>query len=356
MSWVALFTKGWLCRLRFLGKVLIVERANQPNANNAHVKPQDQLVHGVSQVPSAGSQNQKNPTSTAEPIAPKLGVDYPFPPHLEYAYPPPDGNILTNIVNALIAVPRFYTQVLHLMNKMNLPAPFRMALPTPPLPSQVPAPPHPPPPPQPEEARSADLSSDESELESSDDDVDKRKSKRAKHEVIVGPAVDKSVAHEAVGVKPAALVSTELQVIKKKNPVLQIKIAPKTTQKEPPVQSTADKEMDSTNEQLEEKHFVTPQEIEKDKLPPEEILSLPMFKNYTPGNPAAVLYIKNLAKDVTHDDFFYVFGSLFESMDSARSGLSIKLMQEGRMRGQAFVTFPTVELAQRALVSDLILT
>jgi len=36
--------------------------------------------------------------------------------------------------------------------------------------------------------------------------------------------------------------------------------------------------MDSTNEQLEEKHFVTPQEIEKDKLPPEEILSLPMFK------------------------------------------------------------------------------
>ncbi|XP_039829844.1 U11/U12 small nuclear ribonucleoprotein 65 kDa protein-like isoform X2 [Panicum virgatum] len=287
-------------------------------------------------------------------------IGNPKPPHLleldpsalhlfRYAYPPPDGNILTNIVNALIAVPRFYTQVLHLMNKMNLPAPFRMALPTPPLPSQVPAPPHPPPPPQPEEPRSADLSSDESELESSDDDVDKRKSKRAKHEAIVGPAVDKSVAHEAVGVKPAALVSTELQVIKKKNPVLQIKIAPKTAQKEPPVQSTADKEMDSTNEQLEEKHFVTPQEIEKDKLPPEEILSLPMFKNYTPGNPAAVLYIKNLAKDVTHDDFFYVFGSLFESMDTVRSGLSIKLMQEGRMRGQAFVTFPTVELAQEAL-------
>ncbi|KAF8728555.1 hypothetical protein HU200_017818 [Digitaria exilis] len=340
-----------LNRLRFLGKVLIVERANLPNANNAHAKPQDQLVHGLSQVPSTGSQNQKNSTSTAEPIAPKLGVDYPFPPHLEYAYPPPDGNILTNIVNALIAVPRFYTQVLHLMNKMNLPAPFRMALPTPPLPSQVPAPPHPPPPQPPtaEEPRSADLSSDESELESSDEDVDKRKSKRAKHEAIVGSAVDKSVAHEAVGVKPAALVSNELQVIKKKNPVLQIKIASKATQKEQPVPSTTDKELDSTNEQLEEKHFVTPQEIEKDKLPPEEILSLPMFKNYTPGNPSSVLYIKNLAKDVTHDDFYYIFGYLFESMDSVRSGLSIKLMQEGRMRGQAFVTFPGVELAQRAL-------
>jgi hypothetical protein len=32
------------------------------------------------------------------------------------------------------------------------------------------------------------------------------------------------------------------------------------------------------------------------------------LQNYTPGNPASVLYIKNLAKDVIHDDFYYVFG------------------------------------------------
>lgn len=83
-SSIALFAKGWLCRLRFLGKVLIVERANRPNAIDSQLKHQDQLVHGVSHVPSIRSQNQKNPTSTAEPIAPKLGVDYPFPPHLEY--------------------------------------------------------------------------------------------------------------------------------------------------------------------------------------------------------------------------------------------------------------------------------
>ncbi|KAF0921566.1 hypothetical protein E2562_009767 [Oryza meyeriana var. granulata] len=340
-----------LNRLRFLGKVLIVERANRPNSKNAIEKQQEQAAHGTSQVPSMNSLNQKNPISSAEPIAPKLGVDYPFPPHLEYAYPPPDGNILTNIVNALIAVPGFYTQVLHLMNKMNLPAPFRMALPTPPLPSQVPAPP-PPLPPQPSatnKLHSTDLSSDESELESSDEDVDKRKVKRMKHEAIVGPAVDKSIAHEAVGVKHAALVSSELQVIKKKNPVLQINIAPKATQKELTVQSCTDKELVPTDERLEGKHFVTPQDIEKEKLPPEEILSLPMFKNYTPGNPASVLYIKNLAKDVIQDDFYYVFGSLFENMDIARSSLSIKLMQEGRMRGQAFVTFPSVELAERAL-------
>jgi hypothetical protein len=71
-------------RLRFLGKVLVVERANQPNSKNANEKHQEQLAQGMPQVPSMNSQNQKNSTSTSEPIASRLGVDYPFPPHLEY--------------------------------------------------------------------------------------------------------------------------------------------------------------------------------------------------------------------------------------------------------------------------------
>ena len=59
---------------------------------------------------------------------------------------------------------------------------------------------------------------------------------------------------------------------------LQIKIAPKHTHKEPPLQSMIDNELTLTHEQVEVKHFVTTEEIEKEKLPPEEILSLPMFK------------------------------------------------------------------------------
>ncbi|XP_058107735.1 U11/U12 small nuclear ribonucleoprotein 65 kDa protein isoform X2 [Magnolia sinica] len=273
-----------------------------------------------------------------------------------YAYPPPDGNILTNIVNALIAVPRFYTQVLHLMNKMNIPAPFRMALPTPPLPPSEPALPPPPPPLPtiPAQPHLADLSSDESEMESSEeDDADEKNyhsRKRTKREAIVGPAVDKAVAHEAVGLKPATLVPKEIPVIKKKNSVLQIRIAPKPIQNEVTDDDSSMKEQtEPANEGLELKPFVTPEEIENGKLPPEEILSLPMFKNYTAGNPSTVLYIKNLAKDVVADDFYFMFGSLFGSVETAKSGLSIKLMQEGRMRGQAFVTFPSVELALHAL-------
>ncbi|KAL0292932.1 UNVERIFIED_CONTAM: U11/U12 small nuclear ribonucleoprotein [Sesamum radiatum] len=72
-------------------------------------------------------------------------------------------------------------------------------------------------------------------------------------------------------------------------------------------------------------------------------------QNYTAGDPSPVLYIKNLAKDVVVDDFYFIFGSFFGSIDAAKSNLSVKLMQEGRMRGQAFITFPTVELARNAL-------
>lgn len=46
--------------------------------------------------------------------------------------------------------------------------------------------------------------------------------KRGRRETIVGPAVDKGVAHEDVGLKPVSLVPKEIPVIRKKNPVLQV--------------------------------------------------------------------------------------------------------------------------------------
>ncbi|KAI8097094.1 uncharacterized protein BX664DRAFT_325563 [Halteromyces radiatus] len=60
----------------------------------------------------------------AVPIASDLGLKYPSNPHLQYQYPTPTPEILGNMMNAIATVPRLYTQVLHLMNKMNLPPPF----------------------------------------------------------------------------------------------------------------------------------------------------------------------------------------------------------------------------------------
>ncbi|CAK9150409.1 unnamed protein product [Ilex paraguariensis] len=359
--------------LRFLGKVLSVEKASKPIDDSKSHQSETQFGKGsISSMKNAlvtrdldkGLKRGSLPAS--ESIAERLGVDYPFPPHLEYAYPSADRNIVTNIVNALIAVPRFYIQVLHLMNKMNLPAPFH-SLPmqplTPPAPAMPPLEPPPPPPPPPSAAKSrlADLSSGESELESSDEEVDDNtnsirgmrevghKQKRIKRETILGPAVDKDVAHEDVGLKPATLVPKEIPVVKKKNPVLHIKIAPKQMQTEQKHNGTNKESEEVEKEHSDLKPYATPEELESGKLPPEEILSLPMFKNYTAGCPASVLYIKNLAKDVVADNLYFIFGSLFGSIEAAKSCLSVKLMQEGRMRGQAFVTFPTVELAHRAL-------
>lgn len=70
-------------------------------------------------------EQEKVPILQHTPIAPHLGVHYPANPNLLYQYPPPTDDILANILNALDNVPQFYTQVLHLMNKMNLPPPFR---------------------------------------------------------------------------------------------------------------------------------------------------------------------------------------------------------------------------------------
>jgi U11/U12 small nuclear ribonucleoprotein SNRNP65 len=107
---------------------------------------------------------------------------YPAPPHLHYLYPPPNPHILRNILTAIVAVPKLYTQVLHLMNKMNLPPPFEdkeWAPPSHPMVEAVmardktttQAPPAPPAPAPAAEKRKRDelLSSDESEIVSEEE-------------------------------------------------------------------------------------------------------------------------------------------------------------------------------------------
>lgn len=53
-----------------------------------------------------------------------LDLAHPPPNYLFYNYPAPTTEVLKNICSVLNNIPKFYTQVLHLMNKMNLPCPF----------------------------------------------------------------------------------------------------------------------------------------------------------------------------------------------------------------------------------------
>lgn len=39
-------------------------------------------------------------------------------------------------------------------------------------------------------------------------------------------------------------------------------------------------------------------------------VTLWILQNYKAGNPASVLYVKNLAKDVVPEDFYFIFGEI----------------------------------------------
>ncbi|XP_048370802.1 RNA-binding protein 41 [Sphaerodactylus townsendi] len=91
--------------------------------------------------------------------------------------------------------------------------------------------------------------------------------------------------------------------------------------------------------------FVPEEEILKNRLSEEEICKIPRFSSYSPGEPNKVLYLKNLSPRVTVKNLVSLFARFQE-----KGGPQIHFrMLSGRMRGQAFLTFPSVSMAQAAL-------
>ncbi|XP_015481636.1 RNA-binding protein 41 isoform X1 [Parus major] len=91
--------------------------------------------------------------------------------------------------------------------------------------------------------------------------------------------------------------------------------------------------------------FVPEEEILKNRLSEEELQNIPRFSSYHPGEPSKVLYLKNLAPRVTVKDLVALFAR-FQKEDSPL--IQFRLLS-GRMRDQAFITFPDTESAQSAL-------
>ncbi|XP_067833700.1 RNA-binding region-containing protein 3-like, partial [Heptranchias perlo] len=172
-----------LHQLRCLGHTLVVEFAKEQE----HVELLDQPLFSDKSKLADKTLSSKDEKRVLKPrvpviengIAPSLGLTFPVNPCLKYLYPPPTSVILANIANAMASVPKFYVQVLHLMNKMNLPAPFGPITTRPPMyeeyfPAPPPMPPLPPEePPLPEEEM--DVSSEEeSEYESGSEEDKER--------------------------------------------------------------------------------------------------------------------------------------------------------------------------------------
>ncbi|XP_016980656.1 U11/U12 small nuclear ribonucleoprotein 65 kDa protein isoform X1 [Drosophila rhopaloa] len=224
-------------------------------------------------------------------------------PYLSYSYPPINGEILARIGQSLQTNTRFYTQVLHLMNRMNLEPPF--------------------------EKRSSGLmvqnyqqnvstqtevlpSESESELESEDEDQ-----KRAKRQRLLPPSSEKVQAK--ILKRTRQMLQQAVHQASHSNPRRETQIptfsAPKIELKLP--------------ENL--KPSISKPE---GRLSIAELQALPVYKNYKTGQPSNKLYIKNLEKSVDEQQLRELYAKY-----TATENLEIKVMQQGRMKGQAFVTF-----------------
>ncbi|KAM4022188.1 RNA-binding region-containing protein 3 isoform 1-T2 [Anomaloglossus baeobatrachus] len=331
-------------------------------------------------------------------IAPNHGLVFPIKSSLKYLYPPPTSTILTNIAHALASVPKFYVQVLHLMNKMNLPSPFgplttqpplyadRMAVPSPypPVPPDLP---ENPPLPELDDDYDMEVSSrEESEYESGDEEETERAARLKELADLLPrrPRIKKQSRPRkklkikdllsALVVQPsnlhAPLLASEVfeqpYVIGSKKMEIHIpaditaatddtRVAPVGDEvfgfgKIYPTTEPRDEEEEDEDDDDLPKEFISRKQLEKGRLSKEEMRKLSVFKNHDPGEPNCRLYVKNLSKQVTEKDLKFIFGKFIDfSSPTEKNMFDIRLMTEGRMKGQAFIGLPSEEVAEKAL-------
>uniref|UniRef100_A0A8C6SYY4 RNA-binding region-containing protein 3 n=1 Tax=Neogobius melanostomus TaxID=47308 RepID=A0A8C6SYY4_9GOBI len=242
-------------------------------------------------------------------IASSLGLKFQANPTLKYLYPPPSNSILTNIAHAIISVPKFYVQVLHLMNKMNLPCPFGPVTARPPTVSKVYI----------------------HVLQPSDvfEQPQPGSSKKIEFNIVAS-----ETKLETGG------PSAESQLKQQGKHLINIQPMPSENQ---------DEDSDEEEEDV-PKDVISRRELDKGRLSKDEIKRMSVFKNYNAGEPTCRLYVKNIAKQVEEKDLKYIYGRYIDpSSDAERNMFDIVLMKEGRMKGQAFVGLPSETSAQRAL-------
>ncbi|XP_020709155.2 RNA-binding region-containing protein 3 isoform X2 [Athalia rosae] len=325
----------------------------------------------------------------------------PPPPDIRYKYSPPTGNTLLRIAIQMLEEPAFYCQVLHLMNKMNLPPPFKELEPEFPFLRDIY-----------DEVRYRDIfgkivfadevnddqseEHEESELET-DEEAEarpkefipmKRKraqsTKRLKIPRFVNPSkqAPSNVSSSQKLVKPEDVFES-LHRTESKNVKIALKVdldlnlekrleaggsldpltSSTTVPQEEgdggfgllyptkgPDQSNVAGENESTKSVTSE--FITSEELAGNRISINDQRLLPVFKNYHPGKPSPRLYIKNLSKQVELKDLDFIYKKyLVPDKNDENDGCryNVRLMQEGRMKGQAFITLQTTELAHIAL-------
>ena len=374
-----------LHQFQVLDKRIVVEYAKPIHEKVAnHMQSKNILEKKIDTVKEEKSLSKKEKQDDIlTGICPKLNVNHAFPSHLTYKYPDPNITTLTNIANAMATVPKFYIQVLHLMNKMNLPAPFAGPTVSPPMQDDSIV----------KHDRCTDtsdlqdfVSSDESELETDADDkkpeiyqrnqlvepVRKRKRLKALNKVnqekfhIVPLKKPESV--ESAFELTSTLSKVEFNLATSIKEAVERKTQPpvhfnvfdergdfgtiEPPQKEQPMEaeSDSDDEEGESEDDNETTEYIQLKQLKENRISASEIVEMAQFKNYNVGNRTNRLYIKNLAKQVTEDELKFIFARFVRKCSAEEKELiQIRLMQEGRMKGQAFVTLPSEDIAEKAI-------
>ncbi|XP_011876451.1 PREDICTED: RNA-binding protein 40 [Vollenhovia emeryi] len=295
----------------------------------------------------------------------------PPPPNLRYKYLTPTRSTLTRIAVQLLTQPAFYTQVLHLMNKMNLPPPFEELEVEFPMLREVYDMEkykdifH-------ERANEEETEEEESELESDGEGNArplevipvKRKrpqsTRRLKIPKFVNPA--KSIATPSSSqkvFKPEDLFESvqrgEAKNLKIELRTLDTSLEATSASRDSAVAVDSSGfglifPLNKPTEETQKSKFITSEELAANKISANDQRVLPVFKNYHPGKPSNRLYIKNLAKQVEAKDLHYIYQRYaIAGLKDIENEYDVRLMQEGRMKGQAFITLQNDVQAKMAL-------
>lgn len=328
--------------------------------------------------------------------ADNLDLTQPVPPYVKYQYPRVNRDIIDSICIALECSPKFYTQVLHLMNRINLEPPFvpnAENLIYEKVPNNNPV----------ENAidnstqtdddlwrqaikhKQKSVSSDESELESSssaetnpEDQIKldpmhtSRKRKRLSNQRLVRNQIKKLLKNQQhAAVNPIEhRMPLKIRTNHSINDVFEFnpngENRPSGIQIVKPLAIPSnndatgsgahiipiDPSMPSTSNDLSANiepdiftkiSVLSDAELNENRIPADQLETHPLFRNYEAGIPSNKLYIKNIAKEVTEGDLRTIYNRYLEENFGEGSGnirtVDIRLMTSGRMKGQAFVTF-----------------
>ncbi|XP_071579836.1 RNA-binding region-containing protein 3 [Temnothorax nylanderi] len=301
------------------------------------------------------------------------------PPNIRYKYLTPTRSTLIRIAVQLLTQPAFYTQVLHLMNKMNLPPPFEELDAEFPMLREVYDMEkykdifH-------EGVDEKEMEEEESELESDGEDnvrpleviPVKRKrpqsTKRLKIPKFVNPAKNIVTPSSSQKVLKPEDMFESVQRGETKNLKIELKTLDKSLEATaanqdstvavdggfglifPANKAPEDAKDSEEDAETQKNKFITSEELAANKISVNDQRLLPVFKNYHPGKPSNRLYIKNLAKQVEAKDLHYIYQRyVIAGLKDSENEYDVRLMQEGRMKGQAFITLQNDVQAKMAL-------